>query len=176
MDCGALDRSLLHADLERLLDYCIRLAGKNDLPRLSDFRPSALPELMACIFAADRIENGADYRYRSFGARLPEFFGEDLRGKRLSESSDPGFRENVLRGCESVLCGRAPVLRRQMLSWPDGGSFRLDVLSIPFADDAGNPTIVLGAAVCSVPAENLVLYRGKGMAQVLSLDTDQSQA
>ncbi|MGB8601267.1 MAG: PAS domain-containing protein [Rhizomicrobium sp.] len=170
MDCTSIDTARLHADLAQLLDYCTKLAGTADVPAWSDFRPSAVPRLMAALYVAEPVNDGAggvnDYRYRSYGALLPEYFGDDLRGKLLSDARGDDFRHAIVEVYDAVLACRRPHALWVELYWPDGGSYQTGHLLIPFTDANRAATILLGAVVSDVPRENLVLFRGKGMARM----------
>lgn len=170
MDCTRIDTARLHADLAQLLGYCAKLAGPADVPAWSDFRPSAVPRLMAALYVAEQVNDGADggkdYRYRSYGALLPEYFGDDLRGKFLSDARGDDFRHAVAEVYDAVLACRRPHALWPELYWPDAGRYKTGHLLIPFADASGAVTILLGAVVSDVPRENLVLFRGRGMARM----------
>lgn len=166
MDCSRIAKETLHPDLAQLLACCEKIAGTAEVPRWADFRPSAVPHLLAALYAAERIDNGADYHFRSYGALLPEFYGEDLRGKRLSEASDEAFRVAIKRVYDDVLAKCQPAALHSELSWPDNVGYVVDNLLVPFADQNGDVSLILGGAVCSVPRENLVLFRGQGLARM----------
>lgn len=168
MDCSKIDTARLHADLAQLLAYCAKLAGEAEIPAWSDFRPTAVPRLMSSLYVVERVGDGkdADYRYRSYGAMLPEYFGEDLRSKPLSEAQDADFQRAVRDVYDAVLAGRRPHALWPELYWPDAGCYQTGHLLIPFSDANGAATILLGAVVCEVARENLVLFRGMGMARM----------
>lgn len=174
MDCTRIVKQTLHPDLAQLLTYCETIAGTAEVPRWVDFRPSAVPHLLAALYAAETIDNGADYHFRSYGALLPEFYGVDLRGKRLSDASDADFKVAIKQIYDEVLANRQPRALRSELSWPDNVGYVVDNLLVPFADQAGNVSIILGGAVCSVSRENLILFRGEGMARSSPLKDELS--
>lgn len=164
MDSAALLKNKLNPELIRLVRYCQKLQRGKALPDWQDFSPTALPFLMGHMFAADVVDGGADFRYRSYGALMPEFFGFDMRGKLLSNAPDANFRVAIKQTYEQVLAEKRPIAHWIELSWPDGGRYALQYVLIPFGSADGKVATILGGVDTKVAREDLAGYRGSGIA------------
>ncbi len=164
MNSATMQNIRLSTELARLVRYCQKLQRRRILPAWQDFDPTTQPLLAGHLFAADPVEQGADYHYRSFGALMPEFFGFDMRGKRLSEAPDETFRTTIRETYDQVVAAKRPIVHAVELSWPDGGRYGLHYVLIPFGTADGVVETILGGVSSALTREDLKPFRGSGIA------------
>ena len=163
MDLTVLDGKPIHDDLQRLARYCVSLPQTNALPTWRDFRPAEANGMLDRLAVIDVLDGGADYYYRLSGGLLPQIFGGDLYGKRLSEAPGEDLKRDIKRVYDEVVKSRQPLWHTGNLHWPDGNAFRIEYILIPFTRDGAGADVILSGAACDVAHDELVLYRGKGI-------------
>jgi hypothetical protein len=163
----------LSPSLQRLADLWEKLRGECDLPRRSDFHPTDASWLLGHLYLVDVLDGGEDYFYRLSGTVVKEIYGLELQGKRLGTLRKEKLKQALRTNYETVIATRRPMAQRGRLSWPNGSHIGIERLLLPFTDDDGNPCTILGAVVCDVPLETLVLYRSDGQADMSSALTDE---
>jgi hypothetical protein len=150
-------------DLVRFAEYCEALAGRDAMPRWSKFRPRDVAFLLGRIYLVDVIDGGRDFSIRLSGLVMKEIYGLDLEGHRLSELPQTSLIKTLHQNYAAVITARAPLFLHGVLRWPH---YRIHVerLLVPFADEGGNLSTIVGAIWADVPLESLMLYRGDGPA------------
>lgn len=168
---------LAHPDLIRLARHCEDLAGPAQLPRREDFNPAPiLRYLFGRLYMVDVIDGGADYRFRLFGMFWQTIYGRNLAGERLSEIEATGNLLSLRPHYNACVAKRAPVFRPGKLVWPDRQAIAYQRLLIPFSECDGGVSMLLCAAHCDISLEDLCLFQGSGMPQLVLEDAAESAA
>lgn len=163
MDFSAFYAQGASDDLVRFAKYCETLAEGANLPRRSRFRPRDVAFLLGRIYLVDVIDGGSDFFVRLSGLYMKELYGDDFEGRHLSDLPDTSLTQTLRQNYTAILATRAPLYRQGILRWPH---YRIHVerLLVPFADDEGALSTIVGAVAADVPLESLALYRGNGPA------------
>jgi hypothetical protein len=167
MDFAAVYEGSSRADIARLAKHCEALAGTRQMPHRQDLRPSELTWLLGRIYLIDVLDGGADYRFRLFGIFWEKMYGADLTGQRLSELEAAGRLAALRGGYDTVMKTRLPLFQPGKLIWPNEKSIGYERLLIPFSDDDGQVSLIMGAAGCDVSHGDLVLHKGKGLPRLV---------
>jgi len=167
MDFTAVYKSSARPEILRLARHCDALAGTRQMPHRQDLNPTNVTWLLGHLYLIDVLDGGADYRFRLFGVFWEKMYGIDLTGQRLSEIEATG-RLAALRGdYDAVVAAGMPFFHPGRLIWPNQKSIRYERLLVPFSGDDGQVSLILAAAGCDVPFEDLVLHKGKGLPRLV---------
>jgi hypothetical protein len=170
MDFAAICEASTRADMVRLVKHCEALAGPGEMPNQRDFRPADVAWLLGRIYLIDVLDSGVDYCFRLFGTFWEIMYGADLTGRLLSEIEATG-KLYALRGdYDMVVAMRTPFFHPGKLVWPNQKSIKYERLLIPFSRDDDQVSLILVAAGCDAPLDELILCRGKGGLPRLVLD------
>lgn len=101
LDCA--EPPLLHA-----LDYWQTLRGDRELPLASDLTPFGLRPALGYILLIDVEDDGWDGRFRLYGTKVAEMYGEDMTGRRVSDIDGGKYSTQLFRALY-----RAVTVRRQ---------------------------------------------------------------
>jgi len=169
MDFSTVYETSTRADLARLVKHCDALAGTRRMPHRKDLRPADVTWLLGRIYLVDVLDAGADYCFRLFGIFWEKMYGADLTGQRLSKIEATGRLTALRADYDGVVAAGAPFLHPGKLVWPNRKSISYERLLVPFSGDDGQVSLILAAAGCDVPLDDLVLHKGKGLPH-LDLD------
>jgi hypothetical protein len=77
---------LTHVALRRLFDYWVRLGGQaSGLPRLQDFDPLIIPQLLSNIWIVEVEPSSHRFRIRLAGESINEIYGRNIGGKYFAD-------------------------------------------------------------------------------------------
>ncbi len=159
---------LAHPELVRLARHCESLAAPSQLPRREDFDPAPLLRyLFGRLYIVDVLDGGTDYRFRLFGMYWQTIYGSNLAGKRLSDIEATGNLLNLRAHYDACVAKRAPIFRPGKLVWPDRRAIAYQRLLIPFSDGDSRVSMLLCAAYCDISREDLCLFQGAGLPQLV---------
>ena len=167
MNITATSERLVHADLARLVKYCDALAAGRPMPRREDFRPTDVRWMIGKMYMIDVLDDGADYCFRLFGNFWQTIYGVDLTGRRLSALEASGNLTALRPVYDAVAKTREPLFQPGKLVWPNQKSISYERLLLPFSNNDGRVSLILAAAHCDMTVEDLVLYRGCGLPQLV---------
>lgn len=160
-------RSRAHPDLVRFAEHCDKLASGHPMPRREDFRPSDVSWMLGHLFIVDVVDDGEDYCFRLFGDFWQTILGFDLTGQRLSGLESFGFLTALRPEYASVVATQKPQFHPGKLVWPDGKTIDYQRLLIPFSREGNQVSLILGAAHCENEIEDLILFVGQGLPQLV---------
>lgn len=162
MDFRQLEKYSTNPNLLRFAKYCEGLAGDKSMPHRQDFLPGNIHWLYGCFYAVEVMEGGRDYRCTFDSTLFGALYGFDLLGKRISELEACGRLSVQRRDFDAVTAAGAPRYRTGRLVWPDRKSIRNERIIVPFAGDDGNAALLVVAAQCDKPFQELRGYKGIG--------------
>jgi hypothetical protein len=132
-----------HPHTQRLLDHWRQVRGEQLAPRKSEIEPRAIKDHLAFAFL---LKRGAEERFTFAlaGTGLCDIFGQELRGQSFAH----------LWADQSFNAARTSVIRVSNLSVPtvalatgetaDLRAMTAEVVLLPYADERGEPTWILG--------------------------------
>jgi hypothetical protein len=135
--------------------------GQRSMPSRSDIRPSEMKEHLGWILLLDVLDGGEDFRFRTVGTRVSEYFLMDGTGKTLSEAFAPYGEAAVAAvlathrkvACDAVVLrahGRADLFGRAFLDF--------DALYLPLSADGQAVNMILSGFTFDLSA--LLKVRG----------------
>lgn len=166
MNLSLLPTRDVHPGIAGLAEYCVDLAGEFELPRRNRFRPTRVSSIITYLFLIDVLEDEDDYLFHLSGSNLTLLYGEDFTGKRLSEVADSRVRAALRETYDRVVATRQPYYLRGRYEWPEM-SIEIERLLVPMTDDAGAVTTILGVAIPNVSSDVLLVFAGRGAAQLV---------
>jgi hypothetical protein len=169
MDFRQVDKASVTPALMRFAGLCETLADGGDLPHRNRFEVRNAPWLFGFFSTVDVLKGGHDYRYIESGDFWRVMLNLDLVGARLSELEACGQMQNIRANYDAALRSRAPRYRTARLNWPNGMELRYERLVVPFAGNDGEVSMLVVAAQCEKPLQELMSYQRFG-APKLSLE------
>jgi hypothetical protein len=134
--------------LRFLKDYWDRKRGARAMPSRADIRPSEMKEHLGWVILQDVIGDSEDFRYRTIGSRVTQYFLGDSTGKTVSETFAP-FGEAAVNGVLAVhrKCARDRVVLRSHggAGWLGRSFLDFDALYLPLSDDGVRANMILSA-------------------------------
>lgn len=120
--------------------------GGRPMPARSDMRPSEMKEHLGWILLVDVLNDGEDFRFRTVGTRVTEYFLTDATGKTVSEAFAPygeaapkavlaTHRKVAREGIVLRAHGSAAVFGRAFLDF--------DAIYLPLSEDGRNVNMIL---------------------------------
>jgi len=97
-----------------------------------------------------------------WGDFLQVVYGVDQTGVRISEMQDQQLGGALQRHYSSIVASKVPQFLPGAAVWPNGACIQYQRLMLPFADDAGEVSLILGAAASDTANDDLVFFRGLG--------------
>lgn len=167
MDFTATYEKSARPEIVRLAKHCEALAGARQMPHRQDFRPADVTWLLGRIYLVNVLEGGADYCFRLFGIFWEKMYSADITGQRLSELEASGRLTALRSDYDNVVAARAPLFRPGKLVWPNEKSIYYERLLVPFSGDDGQVSLILGAAGCGVPLDELFRHKGLGLPRLV---------
>ncbi len=167
MNFETLSNHSVHADLIRLAEHCQGLAGDRAMAHKDDFHPGDVRWMLGRLYMVDVLDGGADYCFRLFGTFWQTIFGADLTGQRLSGLEASGVLTHLRPDYDVVAKIGEPLFHPGKLVWPGQESIHYERLLIPFSREDGEVSLILGAAHCDKPDEDIILYQGRGLPRLV---------
>ena len=103
------------------------------------------PQIIPRIMVLDVVQDPLDFVYRFFGTWHVLIADLDMTGKRISDYSDPKYRDVLMKQNLAAVRTRKPQLFDCLLPVPPGERFRSEILRMPLSDDGEQVTGVLAA-------------------------------
>jgi hypothetical protein len=149
-DVGAeIDPQLLEQPVLRFLkDYWDAKRGPRAMPSRADIRPSEMKEHLGWVILLDVMPDFADFRYRTIGSRVSQYFLADSTGKTVTEAF-ASYGEAAVNGVVAVhrKCARDRVVLRSYggAGWLGRSFLDFDALYLPLSDDGQTANMILSA-------------------------------
>lgn len=135
-----------HPTLSFLRAYWDEKRGTRTMPSRSDIRPSEMKEHLGYILLLDVLDGGEDFRFRTVGARVSDYFLMDGIGKTVSE----GFAAYGEAAVAAVLATHRKVAREGVALRAHGGAglfgrafLDFDALYLPLSADGQTVNMIL---------------------------------
>lgn len=131
-----------------LKHYWERKRGTRTMPARADIRPSEMKEHLGWIMLLDVMPEALDFRFRTVGTRVTEYFLTQATGKTLTESF-ARYGEDAMK---AVLATHRKVAREAVSLRVHGGAglfgrafLDFDALYLPLSDDGVSVNMILSA-------------------------------
>jgi hypothetical protein len=141
-------QNLQHPVLAFLRSYWESKRGGRAMPSRADIRPGELKEHLGWIILLDAFPDFSDFRYRTIGTRVTQYFLADSTGKTLTEAFGP-YGEAAVNG---VIATHRKAAKDQVVVRAYGGAGWLgrsfldfDALFLPLSDDGVTANMILSA-------------------------------
>lgn len=157
----------IHPNLLRLAQHFTRQTKRGFMPLREAFQQDELSWLYGYYYVVDVLEGGHDYRFGYCGHCWQIFYGLDLTGERLSEVEDYPHLRGRRADYDAVVHARHPAYAVGILQWPGGSQAHFHRIIIPFADEAGTPSMLLVAAQSEIAPSQLLQYKVHGNPRIL---------
>ncbi len=112
------------------------------LPLRKDFRPEKMRAVLAYMWVSEVV--GDDFRIRLAGAEVDQMAGQSLSGKLISEIPQQ-FSVKLMQVYRRVIAEQCPITFRNQASAAAVAGLELEVVSLPYLQDAPTPTIIISA-------------------------------
>jgi hypothetical protein len=141
-------QDLQHPVLAFLKNYWDRKRGARAMPSRADVKPGELKEHLGWIILLDALPDIQDFRFRTVGTRVTQYFLAEATGKTISEVFGP-YGEDAVNGVLAIhkktAQGKLPVRAHGGAGWLGRSFLDFDALFLPLSDDDETVNMVLGA-------------------------------
>ena len=140
--------NLQHPVLAFLKDYWESKRAGRIMPARADIKPSDMKEHLGWIILLDALPDFADFRYRTIGTRVTQYFLADSTGKTVTEAFG-AYGDAVIKGVIAV--HRKAALDKIVVrafggaGWLGRSFLDFDALYLPLSDDGQTANMVLSA-------------------------------
>jgi len=139
-------QNLQNPVLAFLKNYWDLKRGGRKMPTRADIKPADMKEHLGWIILLDVLPDGSDFRYRTIGTRVTQYFLADSTGKTLSEA----FGSYGAAAVNGVLAVHRKAVQDQVVVRAYGGAGWLgrsfldfDALFLPLSDDGVAANMIL---------------------------------
>jgi len=136
--------------LRFLKDYWDGKRAGRAMPSRADIKPAEMKEHLGWIILVDVFPDFSDFRYRTIGSRVTQYFLQDSTGKTISEAFAPSG-EAAVNGVLAVhrKCARDRVVLRSHggAGWLGRSFLDFDALYLPLSDDGATVNMILSAFI-----------------------------
>lgn len=137
-----------HPVLRFFKDYWDLKRDGRLMPSRADLRPSEMKEHLGWVILVDVLPDFTDFRYRTIGTRVSQYFFSDDTGKTVSEAFGR-YGEAAARSAVAVFAktarDRVPVRSYGDAGWIGRAFLDFDALYLPLSDDGETANMVLCA-------------------------------
>jgi hypothetical protein len=139
---------LTHPVLSFLKTYWDGKRGARAMPTRADIKPADMKEHLGWIVLLDALPDFSDFRFRTIGTRVTQYFLADSTGKTLSEAFGQ-YGDTVVSGVLAVhrraAEGKVAVRAHGGAGWLGRSFLDFDALFLPLSDDGAVANMLLGA-------------------------------
>jgi hypothetical protein len=140
-------QNLQHPVLAFLKDYWDAKRGARAMPSRSDISPAEMKEHLGWVVLLDALPDYSDFRYRTIGSRVTEYFLSDSTGKTITEAFEP-YGEAAVKGAlwihRKTALERVGVRAFGGAGWLGRSFLDFDALHLPLSDDGQAVNKILG--------------------------------
>lgn len=130
-------------ETHRVFDTWRAIKTGNRLPRLADWKPIGLADLLPYMAMVDVLDGGYDYRYRMLGAIDIEARRDNPTGKTVREVHSGEILDFVLENYALASTSRWGIIDFSIDIPANPRFIELESLFLPFADDGVQVTQIL---------------------------------
>jgi hypothetical protein len=141
-------QNLQNPVLSFLKSYWDSKRGGRPMPTRADIKPADMKEHLGWIILLDALPDFSDFRYRTIGTRVTQYFLADSTGKTLSEAFGM-YGEAAVNG---VTATHRKAARDQVAvrcyggaGWIGRSFMDFDALFLPLSDDGVTANMILSA-------------------------------
>lgn len=141
-------KHLQNSALVFLKDYWERKRGARAMPSRADIRPSEMKEHLGWIMLLDVLPGAQDFRFRTVGTRVTEYFLTEATGKTVTEA----FARYGEDAVKAVLATHRKIAREAVTLRVHGGAglfgrafLDFDALYLPLSDTGVSVNMILSA-------------------------------
>lgn len=141
-------QNLQHPVLAFLKHYWDARRGARKMPARAEIKPADMKEHLGWVILLDALPGFSDFRYRTIGTRVTQYFLADSTGKTLTEAFG-GYGQAAVNG---VLAVHRKAAQDQVAVRAYGGAGWLgrsfldfDALFLPLSDDGVSANMILSA-------------------------------
>ncbi len=138
--------SLQHPTLAFLKDYWLRCRGARAMPSRADINPSDMKEHLGWVLLMDVLPGADDFRFRTVGTRVAEYFLQDATGTTVKEAFGRYGADTV----NAVLATHRKVAREGVVLRVHGGAglfgrafLDFDAVYMPLSVDGTTVNMIL---------------------------------
>ena len=141
-------QNLQHPVLAFLKAYWDLKRGGRAMPTRADIRPSEMKEHLGWIILLDALPDFSDFRYRTIGTRVTQYFLADSTGKTVTEAF--GFYgdaavKGVIATHRKAAADKVAVRSFGGAGWLGRSFLDFDALFLPLSDDGETANMILSA-------------------------------
>lgn len=140
--------NLQNPALKFLKAYWDAKRGARAMPARADISPADMKEHLGWIVLLDALPGFSDFRFRTIGTRVTQYFLADSTGKTLSEAFGaygPEIVGGVLAVHRRAAQDKVVVRAYGGAGWLGRSFLDFDALFLPLSDDGVTTNMVLGA-------------------------------
>lgn len=141
-------QTLQHPVLAFLKSYWDSKRAGRLMPARADIRPSDMKEHLGWIVLLDVMPGCSDFRYRTIGSRVTQYFLSDSTGKTITEAFQ-AYGDAAVRGVlwvhRKAAQDKIPVRAYGGAGWLGRSFLDFDSLFLPLSDDGATTNMVLSA-------------------------------
>jgi hypothetical protein len=122
--------------------------GARRMPTRAEIKPADMKEHLGWVILLDALPDFSDFRYRTIGTRVTQYFLADSTGKTLSEAFGP-YGDAAING---VVATHRKAARDQVAvrcyggaGWIGRSFMDFDALFLPLSDDGVTANMILSA-------------------------------
>ena len=122
--------------------------GERRMPTRAEIKPADMKEHLGWVILLDALPDFSDFRYRTIGTRVTQYFLADSTGKTLSEAFGP-YGDAAING---VVATHRKAARDQVAvrcyggaGWIGRSFMDFDALFLPLSDDGVTANMILSA-------------------------------
>ncbi len=137
---------LPHPTLAFLKAYWLHRRGTRPMPARADINPSDMKEHLGWVLLLDVLPGAEDFRFRTVGTRVTEYFLQDATGKTVKEAFAP-YGEDTIK---AVLATHRKVAREGVVLRVHGGAglfgrafLDFDAIYLPLSEDGATVNMIL---------------------------------
>jgi hypothetical protein len=134
--------------LSFLKTYWDEKRGARPMPTRAEIKPADMKEHLGWIILLDALPDFSDFRYRTIGTRVTQYFLADSTGKTLTEAFGP-YGDAAVNG---VIATHRKAARDQIVvrcyggaGWIGRSFMDFDALFLPLSDDGVTTNMILSA-------------------------------
>lgn len=150
-----------HPHTQSLLEHWRQARGETLAPRKVDIEPRAIKGHLAFSFLLKRT--GDKFVFVLAGTGMCDLFGEELRGKSFAHLWADASRSAAFTSLNRVGNLAVPTVALCVAETEDGRAMPGEVLFLPYADERGESTYILGHFQPLEPLSRLAGHKLKRM-------------
>jgi len=141
-------QNLTHPVLAFLRKYWESKRMGRAMPSRADIKPAEMKEHLGWVILVDVLPDYSDFRYRTIGTRVNQYFLNDGTGQLVSEAF-ARYGIGVIKAVQAIhrKCARDAVVMRSHggAGWLGREFLDFDAIYLPLSDDGAHVNMILSA-------------------------------